>query len=186
MQALVHRAGLALALLLLAPAAEAATIVTLDVDVLRSTLTFENGDEVALSGSIVLTIGALPVGASNTTFDVVDLQLQGSVSVTLDGTVANPGLGVLSPSGRFLVPTLFLDLHDLGGPLAVSDVVGDVTFGPGGASIQQLEVAVDFLSDEAGLVRASLVFVPEPATIALVASALGVLGWMRAQREGAR
>jgi hypothetical protein len=186
MHALLRCAGLALALAVWTPAAGASTIVTLEIDDDDSRITFEGGSSERVHGTITLAIGSLPVGGSSTTFDVVGLDFTWVQTVTLDPGVANPGLGVLSPTGAFLVPTLFLQIFDYDDSIAIPDVTGTVEFGRSGASIRKLSVAFDLLSDEVGLVQVSLVAVPEPATIALLAAGLAALGLRRATREGVR
>jgi hypothetical protein len=186
MQALLRCAAAALALAVWAPPAGASTIVTLEVDLGNSTVTFETGDVEPIQGTITLAIGSLPVGSSNTTFDVVDLDLQWVQTLTLDPSVANPGLGVLTPEGAFLIPTLFLAILGYDDSIAIPDIAGNVEFSPDGSSIRRLEVAFDLLSEEVGLVQIVLVAVPEPATIGLFAAGLAALAMRRARREGAR
>jgi hypothetical protein len=178
----------ALALGAPAPAARALTIVTLALDPGASAVTPDGGAPQSLSGTITLAIGTLPLGGSNTTFDVVDLAVvaSGGAAFALDPSASGPGLGVLKPAGAFLVPTLFLRITDgAAEDVAIPDVTGSVVFGPGAASIEALSVAFD-LATAGGLVHVGLLAVPEPATIGLLAAGLAALAVRRAGREGAR
>ena len=150
-----------------------------------SALTPALGEAQALSGTLALAIGALPVTGAGTSFDVVDLALaaSGGGAIGLDPEVASPGLGVLHADGSFLIPDLFLRLTGAGTlDLTVPDVVGQVSFGPGGASVLSLSSAFTI---DAGppsgpvdvLLSASAV--PEPGTLALLVPALAGLGLTR-------
>ena len=185
MRTLLRSIVLASALLaLVAPNAQA-TLITLSVDSALSSLTPEIGAPQALSGTIVVDIGSLPLGGSNTSFDVIGLALTASGGATfgLDPGIANPGLGVLNPAGSFLVPTLFVritdgDLTDL----PIPDVTGSVVFGSGGASISGLATAFE-IQTTSGLVSLSLVAVPEPATAVLLTAGLAALCARRRQEN---
>lgn len=170
---------LAAAVLLLASTAGASTLTVLAVDSGQSFLTSAAGPIEALAGTITLEIGALPVGPGNTTLDVVGLDLvtTSGGTIVLDPGQPNPGLGVLAPSGAFLIPTLYLRLSDgvSSIDLALPDVSGSVAFGPGGASIAELSTAFSVLAPD-GLVDVTLVaFVPEPASALLAAFGLAAL-----------
>ena len=139
MQKLLRYAALAAALGAVAPQAGAATIVVLSLDPSASSLTPAAGPAQSLSGTLTLSVGSLPTGGANTTFDVVGLAVSasGGASFALDPGVANPGLGVLSPAGAFLVPDA-LAAHHGRRDLRRRDPgrARDVVFGPGGAVAQ--------------------------------------------------
>lgn len=170
-----------------APEGRAATI-TLSLDPALSALTPEVGAPQALSGSIVLEIGSLPLGGSNTSFDVIGLSLtaSGSATIGLDPGLASPGLGVLNAAGSFLVPTLFVRIDDGAvTDLAIPDVTGNVTFGSGGASIRALATAFEIQTPD-GVVSVSLFAVPEPATAVFLSIGLAALGARRNRQESSR
>lgn len=169
---------------LAAPEADA-TIITLSLDPALSSLTPEVGAPQTLSGTIAIDVGSLPLGGSNTTFDVVGLSLSASGGATfgLDPGIANPGLGVLNPAGSFLVPTLFVRITDGGvTDLPIPDVTGSVVFGIGGASIQELSSAFEIATTN-GIVSLSLLAVPEPATALLLTAGLAALAVRRHPQE---
>jgi hypothetical protein len=182
--------SLAAAVLLIWPApAHAATTVTLQVDPTSSSLAPQVGASESLSGTITLRVGSLPVGGSPTAFDVIGLALSasGGATIGLDPAIANPGLGVLQPSGSFLVPTLFVRIVQGSTlDLAIPDITGDVTFGAGGASVSRLDstFGIDTQSPS-GVVTVTIAAVPEPACAMLVASGLAALA-LRARREVGR
>lgn len=169
---------------LAAPDGEA-TIITLSLDPAMSSLVPEVGAPQALSGTIAIEVGSLPLGGSSTTFDVVGLSLTASGGATfgLDPGIANPGVGVLNPAGSFLVPTLFVRITDGDvTDLPIPDVTGSVVFGIGGASIQELSTAFEIATTN-GIVSLSLLAVPEPATALLLTAGLAALGSRRRPLE---
>ncbi len=168
---------------LLIPAGSAlAAPVTVFLDPAQSSV----GGE-ALSGDIDLAIGDGPA-SENRSFDVTGLSaMGGGLSVGLDGSLANPGLGLLRADGTFLIPALFVVVDGLGDalPLTLIDVAG--TFGPSaacGASPACLETAFQIDTGSAqGVVDVSIVAaIPEPSTGLLVALGLATFGLVR--REG--
>jgi hypothetical protein len=168
-----------ISLLPIAASARAAALLSFGLDP-GSTFTPPGGPAQALSGSFTAQLGD-PAPASNTSFDVValDLLASGGTSITLDPDVASPGLGVLGPSGSFLVPLLFVVVGD-GTPfdLTVLDVVGTLQLpaGPGSALSSTIEIESDLGSFELAL---SATAVPEPSSIALVLGGLGLLAVRR-------
>jgi hypothetical protein len=180
----------AMGLLLSAPAG-AATIVTLSLDALESSLTPEVGSAQSLSGSITLQVGTLPVGPGNTTLDVIGLAVSasGGATIGLDPDVLNPGLGVLTPAGSFLVPTLFVRITQGATvvDLPIPDVSGTVLFGDGGASLARLATSFGIdTGPPAGVVTVDVVAVPEPASLGLVAAGTIALAALRGNRKGIR
>lgn len=181
---------LAAALVALASPARAVSIVTLPIDPSLSALVPQAGAPQSLSGSITFRVGTLPLGGSNTSFDVIALAAtaSGGATIGLDPNVASPGLGVLTPAGTFLIPTLFLRLSDGGTQdLAVPDVAGSVAFGAGGASLASF--ASSFGIDTgapAGVVTVTVTSVPEPAAALLLALGLAALGARRTRLEASR
>lgn len=172
-------------LVLATPASALGT--SLGVDPTTSSLVPEVGAAESLSGTLTFEIGALPVPGAATSFDLTELALvtSGGGTIGLDPTAGSPGLGVLRADGSFLIPTLFLVLE--GGqsvPLALSDVMGHVVFGPGGASL--LSLAATFSIDAgppAGLVSVTVnAAVPEPGTLPLLIGGLATLGLARGPR----
>jgi hypothetical protein len=189
MPTLLRPALLAAALLAGAPPAAAVSIVTLPIDPAQSALVPDVGAPQTLSGSITFRIGELPVGGAGTSFDVIALAAtaSGGATIGLDPALADPGLGVLSPGGLFLIPTLFVRIGDgATQDLAIPDVTGSVAFGPGGASLTAF--AASFVIDTgapAGLVLVNVTSVPEPTAALLLALGLAALG-ARARTEGSR
>lgn len=190
MPPLLRPALLAAAILALAAPAGAVSVVTLPISSAQSALTPEVGAAQALSGSITLSLGALPLGGVSTTFDVIALSLvaSGGATIGLDPTVASPGLGVLTPAGAFLIPTLFVRITDGGvQDLAIPDVAGSVSFGAGGASLAGLVTSFGIdTGPPAGVVTVDVTAVPEPGAAALLGLGLAALGARRARTEGSR
>lgn len=185
MRTLLRTIVLASALIALAAPDAEATLITLSVDPALSSLTPEIGAPQALAGTIVVDVGSLPLGGANTSFDVVGLALtaSGGATIGLDDGIANPGLGVLSPAGSFLVPTLFVRITDGDvTDLPIPDVTGSVVFGSGGTSIRGLTTAFE-IQTTSGIVSLQLVAVPEPTTAALLTAGLAALGARRRQEN---
>lgn len=165
-------------LLALAAAPASATIIQrMQIIEIESSVVPDVGSTQSVSGYIRVEIGVLPLGGSNTTFDLIGLgaNTSGGTSISLDPEVANPGLGVLNPAGEFLIPTLFIEVDD--GSLtqfAITNVLGNVVFGVGGLSIDRVETSftIDSLGPE-GLLDVNIVAeVPEPSLLGLAGGLL--------------
>lgn len=167
--------GAALALSLAEPAS-ASLIVGVRVDPGQSSVTPAVGPAETLSGTITLGVGMLPVLAT-TTFDVIGLAItsSGGATIGLDPDVLNPGLGVIAPSGAFVIPTLFVRLVQ--GPvtidLPIPDVTGSVLFGPLDDPLARVETSFSIATGgPAGDVLVHIVAVPEPGTLVLLGGGL--------------
>ena len=173
------RSLLALALVAtFAGPAAAASIVTLALDPTQSSLVPASEPAETLSGTLVLRVGALPLGGSNTTFDVIGLAVtaSGGATIGLDPDVLDPGLGVLRPDGAWLVPTLFVRITQGSSvDLAIPDLTGSVEFGPGAASITRLVTSFGIDTGAGGIITVNVVAVPEPGTLLLAATAVTTL-----------
>lgn len=161
---------------------------SLVIDPTQSSVAAEVGGAEALSGTLDIALGQVPV-TQNTTFDVLVLEAatSGGLAIRLDPASASPGAGVVSPAGSFLVPTLFLELEDgLGAfPLAIADVAGSVLFDPGATAIRRLTTSFQVDSGgPAGLLTVTVVAVPEPAAPWLFAAALAVFALVARPRAG--
>ena len=161
--------------LLVAPRAGAVTLF--DFDVLPGS-GFQIGPLMEdLTGGLTFALGD-PAPSGNSPFDLVDLALTSTTGVVigLDLGFANPGLGVLSPSGAFLIPTLLLQVgNGAVFPLTLSDVTGSVDVPLGEGSVLVV-TSIDVGSGisvqlQAGVASA----VPEPGAFALFLCGLGVL-----------
>ena len=175
--ALMSAVGIAL----LAPASGA---VVLQVDSSQS-----SSGGAPLSGSISVELGDPLPNMSNTTFDVTAVDITGGgvdgIAVALDQT----SFGVLSPSGNFLIPIIFLTLTQNGSTtdFALLDLLGSFTQGPGacgaGAFCLQTDFQIEILSGpNAGIIDVSLTAIPEPGTLLLVGLGLCGLGIHRPRR----
>lgn len=159
--------------------------ISLQVDPAQSHLTPQVGSAESLSGTLDVVLGAVPV-VSNTTLDVValDLTASGGATIGLDPAAPSPGLGVVTPAGSVLIGTLFLRVVDGASvfDLAIPDVPGQAGFGPGGA-LRTLTTAFQIdTGGAAGLLDVTLFAVPEPRTAALLALAILALVARRAAR----
>ena len=165
-----------------------ALAVLLDVDSSQSALAPASGPASPISGSLRVAIGQLPP-SSNTPFDVTELALDsGPYTITLQ-PIAAPGLGVLSPSGSFLIPTLFVSLDD--GASTVDFAIPDITglflaAGPGCGYDFCLETSFEIDTGAGGLLAVSLYAIPEPGTALLVGAGLAGLAAARRIRRAAR
>lgn len=163
-----------------------ATALVLGADPTASSVTPDGGPPSPITGSLEVAIGQLPPLA-NTNFDLTDVSLFSSGYAISLQSIAHPGLGVLAPTGDFLIPTLFLTLDDGVTPLDV--VLRDVTgllVSRGGSCVYDHCLSSDFEIDTGagGLLAVSLYAVPEPSTALLVALGLG--GIARKRRRMAR
>lgn len=179
MNTILRRLVFAAAILLEAGSAGATTIVSLAVDPTQSVVAPAVGAAESVSGTITLRIGSLPTLA-NTAFDVIGLSLttSGGNTISLDPNIANPGLGVLTPGGGFLIPSLFVRLVQGSTALdfSIPDVTGSVAFGPGGASIALASTSFALaVSGPSGDVTVMLRAVPEPSVALLAAGGLALL-----------
>lgn len=166
----------------IAPARAAFTI-----DPALSTLAPGAGPVETLSGTLSLALGAQPPLVSNTTFDVTSLfaTSSGGLSIMLDGTLSSPAAGVLSPSGSFLIPNLFLTLDDgtSAFQLTVPGVMG--SFGALAGCPVATCLSTSFEIDTggpAGVVAVSVFAVPEPGSGALLALGCAALAARRRRR----
>lgn len=165
---LVRTLGSTVLGLAVAGSAYGATVIDLALDPAQSSATATVGSAQELAGTITVRLGTDP-RQSTVTFDVIALAVasNGGATVGLDPAVPNPGLGVLSPAGVFLIPTLFLRIEQglVTIALPITDLTGTVSIGPGGASIERLETsfAIAAAAPE-GDVVIRLVAVPEPGT----------------------
>jgi hypothetical protein len=177
--------------LLLAPAfpAAAVSVVTLTLDPTQSSLTPMLGAPQSFSGTLTLSVGDVPPGGGNQAFDLVALALtaSGGGAIGIDPSVIGPLLGVLHPAGDWLFPLLSLHAtqpssFDLS--LAIPDVTGVVSFGPGGSSLASLATAFSIDTGlAAGNLAVNVVAVPEPGTLLLSACALAMLATLSRQRR---
>jgi len=159
----------------------AAVVVPLSLDPTQSHL-----DGAPLTGSITLELGALPPLGGNTTFDITSVDITSSgpngTLIALDQT----SFGVLSPSGSFLVPALFL-LAEQGGietALTLIDVTGSFFAQPGECPNSdrclQASFTLDVLAGPgAGSYDVVLVAIPEPSTALLAGLGLAALAARR-------
>ena len=178
-----------LLLLLLARASPAAAVslVTLTLDPAQSSLTPMLGAPQSLSGTLTLSVGDVPPGGGNRTFDLVGLAVtaSGGATIGIDPSVVGPLLGVLHPSGDWLFPVLSLLIKqpssgDLS--LVIPDVTGVVTFGPDGRSPASLSTAFGIDTGLAvGSLAVNVVAVPEPGSLPLLAVALATLAVLTRQ-----
>jgi hypothetical protein len=150
------------------------------------------GARQSLSGTLTLSVGDVPPGGGSRAFDLVALSAaaSGGGTVGMDPSVPGSLLGVLHPAGDWLFPVLALLITEPSTgsfPLAIPDVTGSVTFAPDGRTPASLSAA--FAIDTgltAGNLAVTVVAVPEPRTLLLLAGALAVLaGFCSQQRKGA-
>jgi hypothetical protein len=184
--------GLLILLAALAVAGEAAASqITLHLDPAASSIAPAAGAPESLSGSLTLEIGELPVVGGATTLEIVDLAASssGGLGITLDPDSLSPGLFVLEASGHFEVATalfLRLDLGEGAFDLAIPDLVGELTFGAGGASVEMLTTSFGIdAGDPLGILTVSIVAVPEPAAALLLGLGLAALA-ARPERRSPR
>ena len=169
-------------------AAGDALAVNLDVDPSQSALAPAVGPASPISGQLSLAIGQYP-NAANTTFDVTALDLvSGPYTITLQ-PVGAPGLGVLAPSGSFLIPTLFVRLDD--GASSVDFAIPDISglFRAAGAGCAYdfcLDTSFEIDTGAGGLLAVTLHAIPEPGTALLVGVGLGGLSAARRFRRTPR
>src|SRR5215470_7232537 len=159
----------------------------LTIDPTRSSLTPSAGAAQSLSGTVDVLLGTAPPLSSNTTFDVtsLDAHASGGLAIGLDPALAHPGAGVLSPSGSFLVPNLFLRLVDGSSifDLTVPNVLGSYGAFAGCPADACLQTSFDVdTGGPAGVVHVEVYAVPEPGTAALLALGMTVLS--AARRRG--
>jgi hypothetical protein len=163
---------------------------TLVIDPALSALTPGAGAPQSLSGIVSIELGAEPPLSSNTTFDLTALaaSASGGLAIALDPSLANPGAGVLSPTGSFLIPNLFLRLSDGSTvfDLTVPDVLGSYGALPGCLAAACLQTSFDVdTGGPQGIVSVQVfAAVPEPAPAALVA--LGLCALAAARRRAQR
>ena len=161
--------------LLLLAAPSGAVSVTLPLDSAFSSIDPEFAAAEPLSGLLSFEVGSLPV-VGNTSFDAANIAVEtgSGLSIILDPNVANPGLGVLNAAGSFLIPTLFIQLDDGGTTnLTLVDITGTVVFGQDGNSIR--EIFTTFTVDSggpAGIYTVTILAVPEPSALLLMAAGL--------------
>jgi hypothetical protein len=163
---------------------------TLVLDPVLSSLAPEAGPAQSLAGSLVILLGSEPPLTSNTTFELTGLALVagGGALIGLDPALAHPGAGVLSPSGSFLIPNLFLRLVDGASvfDLTVPNVRGSYGALPGCPTAACLSTSFEIDTQGPAGVVAVQVFaaLPEPATGGLLALGLAALAAARRARAG--
>jgi len=137
-----------------------------------------------LSGAVTLELGELVPPATGTPFDVVGLAAAGAgLSISLDGRLANPGLGVLASDGTFRIPSLHLSVD--GSDLTVSDVAGTFVASAACGGLWCLETSFDVDPGVGGIVRIDVAAaVPEPSPFGLLAGAVAAACGSGAARRG--
>jgi hypothetical protein len=169
--------------LALAPAPHATAAVAHLVLEPESVLVFPGEEPISLEGWLTIRFAAWPL-AGPTALEVIDLAIgAGLLAATLDRELDAPGLGIAFADGTFLVPTLFLALHDdvPGGEpmlLAIPDLAG--TLAEDGSSGLLLETVFE-LEVSAGIASVQIVAVPQPGGEAFAATAVAALAALRAQ-----
>ena len=158
------------------------------IDPALSSLTPTAGAPQSISGVLSIELGAEPPLSSNTTFDLTALAAvaSGGLLIGLDPALANPGAGVLSPTGTFLIPNLFLRLVDGASvfDLTVPNVLGSYGALPGcpGGACLSTSFDVD-TGGPLGVVSVQVFAVPEPMPSALLVLGLGALAAARRRAQ---
>jgi hypothetical protein len=165
--------AMSLSLVLASPVAA----IVFDADPAQSTITPPGGSPSPLTGSMRVEIGELPP-TTTTTFDVTEAAFASAGYTISLQPIVSPGLGVLSPTGDFLIPTLFLSIDD--GASVVDFALPNITGlllgnGPGCLYEYCLESSFEIDTGGGALIAVDLVAIPEPGTALLVGIGLGAL-----------
>ena len=147
----------------------------------QSSIDPEFGSPTPIVGNMTLDVGSLPPNVATVTFNLKRLDLvSGTTQIQLDPAIQNAGLGVLNAGNSFLIPSLHLSVI-IGGGLPQSITLADVTgtFGPDGCESSvclDTSFVIAAGASQGGDLTVTLHGLPEPSSIVLVASGIGLAG----------